>query len=363
MTLDDAADYAFTFGRRSDKQHADYSIGVYGIGMKRAIFKLGRKVSIRSTFLADGKHRSSFVVPIDVEHWMTSDAPPWDFDIDVADHLDECGVEIAIDILTQDARISFDNPRFLENLRRAIARDYSLYLNLGLGIILNDKPIDGYPIKLRQSEDFAPMRHHYEISMEGLNGSSDDTVFVEILAGMAASPPETTEPAEDTEADKRYGWYIACNGRMVLAADKTTISGWGRPDWPQWHYQYAGFVGVVFFTAPNASWLPLTTTKRSVDLSSAIFLKARTYMREVSKHWIAYTHERKRDLAKAKEIEDQAVEVTLRNVARRPQVGLPTIAKGSTEPQANVNYRVPVSRMKRLASELGSIQLSYRDVV
>ena len=186
---------------------------------------------------------------------MTSDAPPWNFDIDVADHLDECGVAIAIDGLTQDARISFDNPRFLENLRRAIARDYSLYLNLGLGIILNDKPIDGYPIKLRQSEDFAPMRHRYEISMEGLNGSSDDTVFVEILAGMAASPPETTEPAEDTEADKRYGWYIACNGRMVLAADKTTISGWGRPDWPQWHYQYAGFVGVVpSFTALHRCW-------------------------------------------------------------------------------------------------------------
>ena len=28
MTLDDAADYAFTFGRRSDKQHADYSMVV-----------------------------------------------------------------------------------------------------------------------------------------------------------------------------------------------------------------------------------------------------------------------------------------------------------------------------------------------
>lgn len=362
MTLDDAADYAFTFGRRPDEAHSNYSIGVYGIGMKRAAFKLGRDIRVHSTFLDKNEERFSFLVPIDVDQWMQTDDPPWDFDIDVADHLDEDGVAITVQRLTREARISLDNPEFLENLRRTIGRDYSLYLNRGLTIRLNERPISGIPIKLRISDDFVPMRHRYDVSLEDSNGSAEDTVSVEIIAGMAAPPPETTEPDERIDAERIYGWYVACNGRIVLAADRTGVSGWGTPDWPQWHYQYAGFLGVVLFTATNAAWLPLTTTKRSVDLSSDVFLRARIHMRDVSKRWISYTNERKRDLEKAKQIEQRAVEVAIGNVEQQQTVQLPMIPKQKVERRANVNYSVPVSRMKRLAREFGSVGLSYRDV-
>lgn len=362
MTLDDAADYAFTFGRRSDEQLADFSIGVYGIGMKRAAFKLGRNIQIRSTFLDVNNERLSFSVPIDVDQWMRTDDPPWDFDIDTAKPMNPNGVEIVIQRLTREARISFGNPEFLENLRRTIARDYSLYLGLGLTIILNERPIKGLPIKLRTSNEFMPMRHLYHFSLEDLNGTPDESVSVEIIAGMAAPPPEAIEPNERIDHERTYGWYIACNGRIVLAADRTDVSGWGTPDWPQWHYQYAGFIGIVLFTASNAAWLPLTTTKRSVDLSSDIFLRARTHMREVSKRWIAYTNVRKYDLEAAKRIERRAVEVELGNVEKQQTVQLPLIPKRKVERQAHVNYSVPASRMTRLARGLGSARLSYRDV-
>src|SRR5215469_15296234 len=46
MSLHDAANHAFTFGRRKGDEHTDYSIGVYGIGMKRAVFKLGGNIRI-----------------------------------------------------------------------------------------------------------------------------------------------------------------------------------------------------------------------------------------------------------------------------------------------------------------------------
>ena len=41
ISLDDAVEYAFTFGRQEKALTENYSIGVYGIGMKRAIFKNG----------------------------------------------------------------------------------------------------------------------------------------------------------------------------------------------------------------------------------------------------------------------------------------------------------------------------------
>ena len=39
MTRKDAVYHAFSFGRSGSVQHDEYSIGVYGIGMKRAAFK------------------------------------------------------------------------------------------------------------------------------------------------------------------------------------------------------------------------------------------------------------------------------------------------------------------------------------
>lgn len=41
MSLTEAVDHAFSFGRQATDRTDDYSIGVYGIGMKRAVFKLG----------------------------------------------------------------------------------------------------------------------------------------------------------------------------------------------------------------------------------------------------------------------------------------------------------------------------------
>ena len=50
INISEAIDYAFHFGRRLDAPvEGDYSIGLYGIGMKRAIFKMGNKIDIYSS--------------------------------------------------------------------------------------------------------------------------------------------------------------------------------------------------------------------------------------------------------------------------------------------------------------------------
>lgn len=356
MTLDDAVNHAFSFGRRALEEHEDYSIGVYGIGMKRAVFKLGTDVRIRSTYAEEGK-RKSFAVPIVVENWLANDQPPWDFDIDEDDPLEENGVQILVSVLTASAAASFENPAFIQNLRRAVARDYSLHLNRGLKILINGEAVTGWQIKLLRSDEFEPMRLEFTDDEEGEN------VEVEVIGGMAAPPPESSEPDEQARGDERFGWYVVCNGRIVLAADKTSVSGWGTEEWPQWHRQYSGFIGIIFFTARNAAALPLTTTKRSVDTSSEVFRRARRRMRDVSKQWIAYTNLRKQALEDAKKKEAAATPVPLFDIAPRAVATLPKlVAAPRREPIANVNYSVPVSRLKKLAQEFGSINMSYRDV-
>lgn len=356
MTLDDAVDHAFSFGRRAVDQHDDYSIGVYGIGMKRAVFKIGTDINISSTYEVGG-NRESFSVPINVDTWLNNDVPPWDFDIVDSDHLDQNGVNIEVKGLTSGASSAFSSPAFLQELRRTIARDYSLHLNRGLRISLNAEPIVGWKIELLEGADFSPMRVHYEDETDG------DPVSIEIIGGMAAPPPESSDPDAEDEGERRFGWYVICNGRIVLAADKTTLAGWGTEDWPQWHRQYSGFIGIILFTAAKAAALPLTTTKRSVDKSSEVFRRARPKMRDVTRLWIDYTNQRKQSLEEAKKIEVAAAPVSIYAVKQQATVQLPKFApKPPTERMANINYSVPVARLKKLAKELGSVNLTYREV-
>ena len=356
MTLDDAVEHAFSFGRPATDHGDAYSIGVYGIGMKRAVFKLGRDISVRSTFVDDDDRRLSFEVPIDVDDWLSDDSPPWDFDIVEADDLDENGVEIVVEELTTGSKTSFDSPAFIQNLWRTIARDYSLHLDRGLSISLNGEEIAGWEIELREGDGFAPMRIEYEDEVEG------DLVKVELIGGMAAPPPDSGDPDVEDEGERRFGWYVVCNGRIVLAADKTSISGWGTDGWPQWHRQYSGFIGMIIFTAEDAGALPLTTTKRSVDTSSEVYRRARPKMREVTRAWIDYTNSRKQALDEAKAVEAAAKPVKLRALPKRETVTLPRYSAKPVERVGNIGYSVPVTRIKKLARAMGKATLSYRDV-
>jgi hypothetical protein len=356
MTLDDAVEHAFSFGRKSDDEPEDYSIGVYGIGMKRAVFKLGTVIKVRSTYTSQAGALESFVVPINVDAWLANEAPAWDFDIEPDEPLSAPGVKIEVEGLTSGASTAFDSPAFVRNLKRTIARDYSLHINRGLTISLNGEPITGWQIKMLQSAEFAPMRIEYSDKIDGKD------VSIEVFGGMSAPPPESNEPEEGEEDEKFFGWYVVCNGRIVLAADRTNISGWGTDEWPQWHPQYAGFIGIVIFTAADAAALPLTTTKRSVDVSSEVYRRARPRMREVTRKWIGYTNARKSALDDAKQIEAKAQPVSIYAVQRAQTVRLPSLAARASEQMATVNYSVPLQKFKQLAKELGSITMSRREL-
>jgi len=65
--------------------------------MKRAIFKLGRKINIRSTYKDASGNLQSFRVPIDVDTWVSGpNENNWDFDIEPDEPLAEPGVRIEI---------------------------------------------------------------------------------------------------------------------------------------------------------------------------------------------------------------------------------------------------------------------------
>ena len=69
-----AANYAFRFGRpKNAENNIDFSTGIFGIGMKRALFKLGKYFIIESK-----TENSYFKVQLDVNKWASDDIN-WNF--------------------------------------------------------------------------------------------------------------------------------------------------------------------------------------------------------------------------------------------------------------------------------------------
>lgn len=71
MDADTARKYAFRFGRNSLNPKTKHSVGQFGVGMKRAIFKLGNIINLTSITQA-----TKFTVDLNVRAWKNE--PNWD---------------------------------------------------------------------------------------------------------------------------------------------------------------------------------------------------------------------------------------------------------------------------------------------
>jgi hypothetical protein len=329
-------------------------VGVYGIGMKRAVFKLGENIRVVSTHLEPegSEYPNSFSVPIDVASWLADTEPSWDFDIEEAEPLPEPGVSIQISTLTPETRSRFEDSAYVMGLRTILSRIYMLPLMQGLQLTVNGDPITGRRLILRNDENFAPLRNTYE----------DGVVVVELVAGMFFPPPDDIAPDESARGDRDSGWYIICNGRVVIDADRTHLTGWGENRLPRWHVQYSGFVGVALFSSINATALPMTSTKRGVDVSAGVYRRALSRMYEPTRSWIDYTNARKEALEASKALEASAAPVEITNIVPSSTVRLPSPPKVPTDRVANVNYSVPLKDMRKLARAFGNANMPYREV-
>lgn len=345
ISIGNAIDYAFHFGRRPDAPaEGDFSIGLYGIGMKRAILKIGKSIRIHSS-----TEDEAFLCTINVEKWLEHDR--WEFDMEDAPPIEGTGTGIRIADLNKGVAEEFSDNAFVNGLTRIVARDYARFIEKGFEIAINGVAVKGHIYAVRASDDFQPYRKTYE----------DDGVQVDILAGMAAPPPDSIEPTERTETGY-FGWFVLCNDRVVLAANKTERTLWGDEGFARWHPQYNGFMGMVLFHASDPNLLPWTTTKRDIDESSALYRRAVTEMKAATQPWLDYTNQRKGDLDEAKRREQAAASVPLFRVEQNPVFKVPAAPVGPRIPVANINYQRPRSEVVKAAKALGNAGMTYRGV-
>lgn len=264
ISYDDARDDVFRFGRVTQSERSRLS--VYGIGLKRAVFKLGRDITVESKTTSSG-----FRVEIDTDQWAEDE--DWQFPLErltAARTKNSAGTAIVVRRLTDEVKLRLNDGQMMNRLHDFVGSAYALILDRFVAVRINDVRIKPKPIPLGGSPKVIPGRDRFNA----------DGVTVTVIAGLA-------ERIEGEWNIERAGWYVFCNGRVVVFADKTDLTGWGVNS-AQFVSKYRGFVGLVFFFSKNPEALPWTTTKRGLNRESHAYQLAKNRMAVLARPVIAF---------------------------------------------------------------------------
>ncbi|MDM8552053.1 ATP-binding protein [Desulfobacterales bacterium HSG2] len=340
IPLDIARKYAFRFGRSREAEPTKHSIGQFGVGMKRALFKLGAEFRIEST-----TQTSRFVLQENVEDWLNRQA--WDFKFSELEEPEQGfpkeshGTSITVTRLHDSVAETFNLENYRNKLKLELKEAHQNAISSGLSISLNGIPLDYDPVDLLESEQLKP------VSRTEMFG---EQVRVRISAGIGASEPQEA------------GWYVFCNGRLVLGADKTERTGWGsggETEVPRFHNRCARFRGYVFFDAENAGLLPWNTTKTGIDSDSKIYRAVRLQMISIMRPIIDFLNKLSREM-KSDEAEKPLLDV-LESASPKPLQELtpsevfirPTVGVSRGPKTGTILYRKPLEDIKVLKRALG----------
>ena len=281
-----ARNYAFKMGREpdDDRDSENETIGMYGVGMKRAIFKMGRDALVRTRHVED-----AFEVPISSGWLDNKDWEPLPLnDSDATSALKEPGTQIWVGSLYAGVAKHFTNDAFRNDLRTAVAEHFTMFLQRGLQIFVNEKLVEPVRVEVLVSEQAeGPAPYVYQKTIEGVLVSI--TVGLNTGRGLVSDDDETPDFERERSA-ATAGWTVFCNDRAVIVGDKGRLTGWGDGI-PMYHYQFSVITGIIEFRSNLAEKLPVTTTKRALDTSSDVWLEALVKMKEGMRIWIDYTNQ------------------------------------------------------------------------
>jgi hypothetical protein len=354
---DIARKYAFKLGKPKEHRLLKHSIGRFGIGMKRAFFKLGNEIHVESI-----APKSRFVIDIPVNTWRKNESE-WNFrfssvGVNETNQSDSTGTKIKIQDLAEDAKESFKKIQFENDLIDEIAREQVLNINRGLNIKINDNKLSPDPITLKYTDEIIPAFWKHSFKHTNTESKKFEDLNVEILAGVGE------------EAEDEGGWNVFCNDRLIIDRDTSYITGWtgtGGDGVAKYHQQFWGFRGYVFFSTNDSALLPWNTTKTGIDPESADYIAVRKKMIEIMKDVFLLLNRQKKEREKDNPQKDQilnnkiitAVSVPILNIIKEkakltPKFQFPNIINAVKESDLQViRYKVPTIQFNKVKKAIG----------
>lgn len=345
IPLDVARKYAFKFGRAKGFQRTSHSVGQFGVGMKRALFKMGDNFSVVSV-----EPEYSFRIDVDVPAWAADDVN-WDFDVAdlvAAPHAVEAtGTEIRVDALDPTVAATFGQDAFVRTLRHDIRVVQQHPMRMGLSISLNGEAIIPTEWQLKEGEGIASAYCRYQDDL-----GAESPLVTRLYAGVGDS------------SRAHAGWYVFCNGRCILEADQGATTGWSEitdegVGVPKYHGQFARFRGYAFLDSEDASILPWNTTKTGLDLESDAYRRLRGRLIEITRPVIDFLNslDAEKDLEAADKVLSLAItrasSVVLEKLAERPTFVYTAPPKRGPA-LARISYQMPQGEVDELKDALGA---------
>jgi len=260
---------AFSLGRPSIEKDGDLpTIGMYGIGMKRAIFKIAQSATVESI------HPELCASVSYSKEWLDPENQDWDLELNEAEPGDRNpGVYISSEDLKPEIAKQFGSEIFENKLREKIAEHFGYIMQRGFKVSLNGKEIAPITLPLFSAahSDQAAIRPYDYVDKIG-------DVHVKVSIGFFRPLVSEGEVDDETEAptgSERAGLSVVCNDRVVLLHDRTLKTGWGDGGVPRFHPQFRAIGGLIVLRSNDATQLPLSTTKRDLDVGSDVFLTVR----------------------------------------------------------------------------------------
>jgi hypothetical protein len=330
--------------------------------MKRALFKLGREFTVTSR-----ASTTSFVLHVDVDEWLNDESPDWQFRMSEIDTSYDpvsngVGTEIVVTRLHESVRQDFANPLILGQLREQIRMRHQAALQQGLQVRLDGETLTGFAPTLLSGPGFRPINETFTIR-EG-----EKQVHCHLVAGIVAADDETLDEgqAEDFRNPGDAGWWLFCNGRLLLMAERTSLTGWGDSS-AAYHPQYRRFRGYVYLESLTPELLPWNTTKTNVDQDSRVWRTVQNRMKVALQQVASVLNRLKSERQSSGDDEDSddlpvtaamrnALSVPIANLQPSPTVVAPPPRRGPKPPKTTqrIVYDVPYARFQRASEAMGS---------
>jgi hypothetical protein len=262
-------DAAFRLGRPTIQLDGDLpTVGMYGIGMKRAIFKMAKSAVVESrsgVFRRKVEYSADWLTPSEEndDNWAL-EVGTLEEDPDIED-----GVYILIDDLKDDIKRRFSRSDLVENLRDKLGEVFGYIMEAGFMIHLNGAPIKPKRVHVIVSETIKP--YSYAGTVDGV----DIEVTVGVFRSLATQGELDSATTAAGALKGSAGITVVCNDRVVLVENTTAITGWGVGKIPRFHPQFRAITGLIEFRSDDAFKLPVSTTKRDLDTDTKTYNEAR----------------------------------------------------------------------------------------
>jgi len=238
----------------------DKTIGIFGVGTKRAVVALAQDITIRTR-----EEKDTFQLEYDDE-WI-SIADDWSLPVYKVGSIDKGST--VIDLLKLRNEIT---DTLIDRLIDHVSHTYAKFLESGkVEITINNKPVK--PIFF---EDWSFPPTYGPIIYSGKLKTSDGTpILVEAVAGLINhSSPATGE----------YGVYIYCNDRLIARGLKTYDVGFesgiaGKP------HAVISIARVIISLKGEARLMPWNSSKSDINPSHEVFIALRSWLLEVVKYF------------------------------------------------------------------------------